>query len=273
MLGIEGNDPIHSIISLKHEVEHNGSIYNIGCDPFYVHYWLPIQEHIIQSKQYNKWKTICVDATGSLVLPIIRTKNKIQSAHIFLYQIITVVDGKTIPISQQLSEKQDMLTIYYWMANWMNTGVTLPDECVSDYSKALLGAITRIFCNRRSLQDYINTCFIYLTGDENQLPECYVRIDVAHMVHIVCRWKCLSLRKPVKDFYVRTIGLLIKLNNIDDFKKTLEIIIVIACSETDGDNVNKLSTPSENARKHLINYISHGDIKMTSEEFNDNSYR
>jgi len=65
------------------------------------------------------------------------------------------------------------------MANWMNTGVTLPDECISDYSKALLGAITRTFFSRRSLQDYnINTCFIYLTGDENQLPECYVRIDV-----------------------------------------------------------------------------------------------
>lgn len=41
MLGVEGNDPIQSIISLKHEVEHNGSIHNIGCDPFYVHYWLP----------------------------------------------------------------------------------------------------------------------------------------------------------------------------------------------------------------------------------------
>lgn len=87
-------------------------------------------------------------------MPISRTKNKIQSAHIFLYQIITEVDGKTIPISQQLSEKQDMLTIYYWMANWANTGITLPDECVSDYSKALLGAITRTFCNRRSLQEY-----------------------------------------------------------------------------------------------------------------------
>jgi len=50
MLGIEGNDPIHSIISLKHEVEHNCSIHNIGCDPFYVHYWLPIQEHIIKNQ-------------------------------------------------------------------------------------------------------------------------------------------------------------------------------------------------------------------------------
>ncbi|CAI6363930.1 unnamed protein product [Macrosiphum euphorbiae] len=51
------------------------------------------------------------------------------------------------------------------------------------------------------------------------------------------------------------------------------MIIIIACSETEGDDVNKLSTPSENARKHLINYISHGDIKMTSEEFNDSSYK
>jgi len=51
------------------------------------------------------------------------------------------------------------------------------------------------------------------------------------------------------------------------------MIIIIACSKTDGDDVNKLSTPSENARKHLINYISHGDIKMMSEELNDSSYK
>lgn len=155
----------------------------------------------------------------------------------------------------------------------MNTGITLPNECVSDYSKTLLGAITRTFFNRRSLKEYINTCFIYLTSDKNQLPECYIRIDVAHMVHIICRWKCLSVRKPVKDFYIRTVGLLIKSNNIEDFKKMLEMIIIIASSETDGDDVNKQPTPSEQARTHLNKYISDGEIKISSEEFNNISYK
>lgn len=268
-LGVEGNDPISSIISLKHEVKYNGSIHNIGCDPFFVHYWLPIQEHIYRQNHGKSWNTISVDATGSLVLPIIRTKNKIPSAHIFLYQIITEVDGQTVPLCQQLSEKQDMLSIYYWMANWVNTGISPPDECVCDYSKALIGAITRSLCNRKSLHEYINTCFSYLISDKNILPECYVRIDIAHMIHMICRWKCLSVRKPVKDFYVRSIGLLIKTQDIEDFKKILEMIIIIACAETDGDTDNKLHTPAENSRKNLMNFISRGDTEIPPEEFHD----
>lgn len=160
-LGINGTNPIDSLISLKYEMKHNGTIHHISSDPFFVHYWLPIQQHIYKTKLKKNWNTICVDATGSLVLPIIRTKNKIPSAHIFLYQIITEVEGKTVPISQQLSEKQDMMTIYYWLFNWINTGMTIPNECVCDYSKALLGAITRTFYKRKSLQEYIDTCFSF----------------------------------------------------------------------------------------------------------------
>lgn len=150
-----------------------------------------------------------VDATGSLVLPILRTINKIQSAHIFLYQMVVEIEGKTVPICQQLSEKQDMLSIHYWMSCWTNMGNKSPNECISDYSKALIGAITRSFCNRKSLKDYVKVCFDYLIGIENNLPECFVRIDIAHMVHILCRWKCLKVRYEVRDFYIRSICLLI----------------------------------------------------------------
>lgn len=200
-LGVEGNNPIMSIVTLKHEVEHKGSIHNIGCDPFYVFYWLPTQEFIYKSaSRQNKWITMSVDATGSLVLPILRTINKIQSAHIFLYQMVVEIEGKTVPICQQLSEKQDMLSIHYRMSCWTNMGNKSPNECISDYSKALIGAITRSFCNRKSLKYYVKVCFDYLIGIENNLPECFVRIDIAHMVHILCRWKCLKVRYEVRNF-------------------------------------------------------------------------
>lgn len=61
------------------------------------------------------------------MLPIIRTKNKIASAHIFLYQIVAEIEDQSVPIAQQLSEKQDILYIYYWVASWVNT-VTTPNE-------------------------------------------------------------------------------------------------------------------------------------------------
>jgi len=34
-------------------------------------------------------------------------------------------------------------------------GNKTPNECISDYSKALIGAIIRAFCNRKSLKDYV----------------------------------------------------------------------------------------------------------------------
>ncbi|KAF0705554.1 Uncharacterized protein FWK35_00033534, partial [Aphis craccivora] len=177
-------------------IEHKGSIHNIGCDPFYVFYWLSTQEFIYKSaSRQKKWIIMSVDVTGSLVLPILRIINKIQLAHIFLYQMVVEIEGKTVPICQQLSEKQDMLSIHYWMSCWTNMGNKSPNECISDYSKALIGAITRSFCNRKSLKDYVKVCFDYLIGIENNLPECFVRIDITHMVHILfCRWKCLKVR-------------------------------------------------------------------------------
>lgn len=256
-LGVEGSNPIMSIVTLKYEIEHMGSIHNIGCDPFYVHYWLPTQEFIYKSEiRHKKWITMSVDATGSLVLPILRTINKIQSAHIFLYQMVVEIEGKTVPISQQLSEKQDMLSINYWMSCWTNMGNKSPNECISDYSKALIGAITRSFCNRKSLKDYVKVCFEYLIGIENNVPECFVRIDIAHMVHILCRWKCLKVRYEIRDFYIRCICLLIQENDIIQFKKILEMIITVASSKTDGRDSNNKDTPAEEDRRQLINLIS-----------------
>lgn len=109
----------------------------------------------------------------------------------------------------------------------------------------------------------------FLTEDKNILPDCYVRVDVAHMVHMICRWKCLAVRKPVKDFYVRCIGLLIKTYNVEEFKKILEMVITAACAETDGVDKNKLSTPAENARQNLINCISYGATEFMSAELGE----
>jgi len=236
-LSIGGHDSINSIVSLKHEVEHSGTIHSISSDPFFCHYLSPTQEHIYKSKRSNTWTTISVDATGSLVLPIMQTKSKIASAHIFLYQMVAEIEDQTVQIAQQLSEKQDMLSIYYWMASWVNT-VIIPNECVCDYSKALLGAITRSFCNRKSLKEYSRMCFDFLTGEKSLLPECYVRVDVAHIIHMLYRWKCPSARKPLKDFYVRCVSLLIKYKNIDMLKSALEMIIIVACANMDGVDNN-----------------------------------
>lgn len=88
--------------------------------------------------------------------------------------MIVEVEGRTVPIFQELSEKQDMLSIQYRMLCWTNMGNIPPNECISDYSKALIGATTRAFCNRKSFKKYIQICFNNLIRVENMLLECFV---------------------------------------------------------------------------------------------------
>lgn len=86
-------------------------------------------------------------------------------------------------------------------------GVSAPQETVSDFSMALLGAISRAFCGGITLRDYVETCIDILS--ENSSPRyelnCYIRIDVAHLIKLVCRWKCWSEQNTnhVKEFFVR----------------------------------------------------------------------
>lgn len=268
-LGVSKHNPILSLIELKHGAEHSNSIHTISCDKFFAHYWTPIQCHIYKEIRKNKWVTVYIDATGSLILPLKRTSNTLSSGHIFLYQMVTNNEGQTIPIAQQLSEKQDTLSIYYWLANWVSSGMKSPDECVCDYSKALLGAITRAFCNRMSLQEYSETCFKILKqlSVSNEVV-CFVRIDVAHMVHMLCRWKCLKGRRLIKDFYVRSIGLLIQANSLDYFEQVLQNILILAMAEFDGySDFNNV--PAEDARIYLENLISNisDDYNAIDEEY------
>jgi len=86
---------------------------------------------------------------------------------------------------QQLYEKHDTLSIYYWMENWITPGMKPHDECVLDYSKALVGATTRAFANRMTLEEFSKSCFLRLINRETNVPPCLIHIDVAHINYML----------------------------------------------------------------------------------------
>jgi len=57
--------------------------------------------------------------------------------------------------TQMVSEKQNTITIFNWPGEWVNSGIQIPNEAVCDISYALLGAITRAFCDGNSLKSYL----------------------------------------------------------------------------------------------------------------------
>jgi hypothetical protein len=76
---------------------------------------------------------------------------------------------------------------------------------VCDYSRVLLVALSKAFCDGIGLNDYVNYVFKILIGIEKKISTTYIRLDVAHMIKIFCRIKCLTglKNKYLKEFYVR----------------------------------------------------------------------
>lgn len=212
-LGITENCPIMSLVELSH-TKYAGSIHTVCAKPFIVHYWTPCQLVVYKSisKSYIR---LSIDATGSIVKKIKRTKERILSSHIFLYEAVVSNGSYQTSVTQMLSEKQDTFTIFSWLTLWIKDGVPSPQETVCDFSMALLGAITRAFCSGMTVRTYIDSCLEILTGKKssnNQLS-CFVRIDVAHLIKMICRWKCWKGPRiyHLKEFFVRYL-ILLKLN-------------------------------------------------------------
>ncbi|KAF0717499.1 ATP-dependent DNA helicase, partial [Aphis craccivora] len=217
MLGINEKCPIKSLIELKHS-KHSGSIHTISADKFFIHYWTPYQLVVYKHIQ-KSYCRLAIDATGSLVKKLIRTNQHLKSSHIFLYEAVVSTTSYQVPVTQMLSEKQDTLTIFYWLGQWLKDGVSIPQEVVCDYSKALLGGITRAFCNGLSLHDYVNNCLTASHGNISARPVCYLRVDVAHLIKLV-------------------------------------YILTVCYSETEGEcQISNTKHPSEVARVKLLNQI------------------
>jgi len=204
----------------------------------------------------------------------------ISSNNIFLYEGVINTGFGQIPVVQMVSESLDTDNIFNWLCRWKKVVIRCPQEAVCDYSLPILGAMSRAFCNA-SLREYVDKCFSCLNNPQSNLPSCYIRIDVAHMVKIFCRLKCLNGKnKHFKVFYVSCLRLLLVSKHIDDFREILTNLLTVLLSETDGwlDTFCTKPNPSEQSRVYLVNRIKdipiqdeiHFDM-LNDEEFNENS--
>lgn len=157
-----------------------------------------------------------------------------------------------------VSERHDTITITHWLDMWLNSGIYPPNETITDYSKALLGAVSRSFC-KLDLRSYVSKCFLVINNLSYDIPLCFIRIDVAHMMKLFCSlefFKCLR-NKRHKEFYVRCFRLLLTATNLDDFRRILKAIMTVMLSATDGwiDHENIELNPSEKCRVYLLSLM------------------
>lgn len=267
----EDDDPILALCKLKHIHPYLNIIKDIGYDRFFVHYWSTLEINVYrQYSQQNKITTVCIDATGSLVKkPTLITNRKTKS--ILLYEI-AVHDRnimKQYSVSHMLSERHDNNSIYYWLIEWIRDGAPCPKQVITDMSLALMAAVVRAFTQYNNLKSYITTCFKLLTYAEGNLPTCFIRCDVAHVIKLVTTWKPLQVvDKRVKDFIIRSIAQMILSDDLEDIKQLLHSFFCLIFSKTDGCLENGMNTASEDARKFLRQRIATGVVEQY---INDNS--
>lgn len=241
---------------------YRGSIHDHGKSPFFTYYGTIEQINHYKSylKNLGDSAFLTIDASGSVVSKIKQTTGEI-SAHIYLYLMVIHFDTTSLPIWQMLSESQESEKILHWMRVFLReVNFKKPPTIVIDYSPALLSACCLAF-NDINTKRYISICFQYVSQNQ-QVPEesisTFIRIDVAHMIHLVCRWKCFRDTHPThRDFYIRCVGLMIDCQNYHDFLKIFKLTCICALQLDQEKVIN--STIEENtgakALKTLREYM------------------
>jgi hypothetical protein len=232
-----------SLWDLKYGQEFSGSIHEIGLDKFYVMYWTKTQ--LFLWKKFLKGDdvgSVSIDATGNLVKQIQNPED--SKRVIFLYQAVCGYHKKILPLFQMISEKHDTNTLTYWMREWLRSGGTFPRQVVTDYSLALLNAVSLAFNNKEGSPTMLV-----------KYPRCIIRIDIAHLIKLVTRWKCLQNESLKKDFFVRCVGLMSTLTDVEDVIKTCTDVMTVA--RATHEDIDDKKSHCFAASTRLVNRLKH----------------
>lgn len=255
---------------MKNEDEYKNIIHDVGIYPFFVHYNCAEQAHMYRSYCNSvEIPKLVIDATGSIVKNF-RKFGLDKTKHLFLYEALVYDSHKkqNFTVTNMISESHSNVAISNWLLKWINTDLKKPKETVCDNSLALLSAIVKSFTQYSSVQDYVRVCADLLTKkispNSHWLPQCFVRIDVAHFIKICCKWTPLkSVPRRVKEIILRSIGLLIKSQCITEIRSILLSMFVVFSNETDGINIlSGEETPCEVHKKKLIEATASGVIEL-----------
>lgn len=156
-----------------------------------------------------------------------------------------------------LSEKHEAEFIEYWIRTWLRSGAMKPAKAVSDYSRALLLAMCLAF-NNITLKSYIQRCFAHIKKSLPVKISTHIRVDVAHLIHLVSRWKCFKLisHLEVKQFFLRCVALMIETSDLQTFERIFTLTCTVAVQKYNNSMVKIYETHSvQSARIQLEKYI------------------
>ncbi|KAL4121324.1 hypothetical protein QTP88_013861 [Uroleucon formosanum] len=267
------NDPLTAIILMKQENEYKGVIKNIGCDPFFIFYYIPEQRHMYRQYCRSVHQNLVthpqiINATGSVIKNFMKFGLE-KTKTLFLYEAIVNNKEKqhSFTVSNMVSESHNTIAISNWLANWIASNVPQPKQTVCDQSLALLSAIMKTF-TQYSLKIYIEVCADVITNrlprDSRWLPQCFVRLEIAHFMKLASQWPSLKLlHRKVRKIILKTIGCFVKFQDLKEVYSLLLSVFISITNESNGlDRNTEIETSCERHNRRLMNIVSTGNIEL-----------
>lgn len=232
-------------------------------NPFFVFYCTPSGMHAY--KEYCRVTqgaaTVSLDATGSLVKKINHFDGA-RSGHIFLYSIVINFEKTTLPVYQMLSEAHGTDLICFWLKHWDRAGAPRPKITVCDYSRALLASLCEVY-NKTSVKEYAEWLFAIAANDgplvRSGIPGTIIRVDVAHVTKMFCRWKCFkSVRQRcITEFYLRCVALMVESMSLEEFQQNFVFTCAVGLQNYEDSVINLYGVHStREARERLEDRIA-----------------
>lgn len=255
------SDPIKALEILKTTALGRNVVHSIGQYPFYVIYFTSHQIQIYKQLLKQEHITLYIDASGVRVHKLSRPDGT-SSHYIFLYHaVINSVAGQ-FSVSQFLSEIHTSTFIRLWLMEWCRLGAPRPKEVVTDASRALLTAVIKEFTSYPTIEQYADAC-------HHTIPDCYIRIDVAHFVKTYSNALSKSTLRPVRTFYLAVIGQIVLCRQVEDARKILKALLVISQCELEGNLQGTCLKSDCEIHKQFLEQLITGKETFNEEELDD----
>lgn len=189
MKSYRNEDSAIALQIMKGEPQYKDIILDIGLDPFYLFFAVPLQKEYLLDCTQRKRVTLSMDATGISVKPpphssVYFSAQGAKHKKCFLYLISVVLGSVHVPIFQIVSQRHSHDFIAYillYFKQRFSNGKSA-NEVLIDDSAALLLSNILVFTGAKSLTEYLNQCYDALFNHGNP-PACYIRLDRAHFVN------------------------------------------------------------------------------------------
>lgn len=211
------------------------NVKKLSLEPFNIYYW--------SDKQLKLWNTLqekklplSFDSTGSLVRRYSFYKNVDKSRPINYYVLVIGFEGKIIPLLQALLSNHHVPIILEVFQKWIESGAKIPKEISTDGSLTLQNVVSIAF-NGLTYKHYNLHCFKLLMNEVSEVPKCFYRSDVAHLIRTIKLWACFVNADPrIIDFYIRSVGFLTQIETLDQFIDIVTSVIIVSSSTSKVEN-------------------------------------